>query len=266
MTVTPFRDVLGEKAKLTLWLLMGAAAFVLIIACANVANLTLMRGVRREHELVVRAALGAGVARLRKLLLVENLLLALTGERARTRDRVRRRADADGARGAVQPARRRDPHRRRRARIHAAARHRRRHHSVVRAESGAAKASLNGVAVGGCAASDGDVRRQRLQQTLVVAQVAVSVMLLTGAGLLMRTMQQLSEVSTGLTSDNAHDGSPEDFNGVKKDEMIADYRADAAAAPVAPRREAGRPRIDDAAARGRHPARRQGGDASARSR
>ncbi|MGH7718345.1 MAG: ABC transporter permease, partial [Gemmatimonadaceae bacterium] len=62
VTLIPFREVLGERARLTLWLLMGAAAFVMIISCANVANLTLMRGVRREHELVVRAALGAGTA------------------------------------------------------------------------------------------------------------------------------------------------------------------------------------------------------------
>src|SRR5688500_7920636 len=79
IAVIPFRDVLGERARLTLWLLMGAAAFVMIISAANVANLTLMRGVRREHELVVRAALGAGTARLRRLLLVENLVLALAG-------------------------------------------------------------------------------------------------------------------------------------------------------------------------------------------
>src|ERR1044071_3840523 len=79
VTLTPFQEVLGQKARLTLWLLMGAAAFVLVIACANVTNLTLMRGVRREHELVVRAALGAGVSRLRRLLLAENLTLALAG-------------------------------------------------------------------------------------------------------------------------------------------------------------------------------------------
>src|SRR6476620_2546654 len=79
ISVSPFQEVLGEKAKLTLWLLMGAAAFVMIISAANVANLTLMRSVRREHELVVRAALGAGTRRLRQLLLAENLVLALAG-------------------------------------------------------------------------------------------------------------------------------------------------------------------------------------------
>ena len=79
ISVIPFKEVLSEKASLTLWLLMGAAAFVLIISAANVANLTLMRGVRREHELVTRAALGASVARLRRLVLTENLVLAVLG-------------------------------------------------------------------------------------------------------------------------------------------------------------------------------------------
>ena len=79
VTVIPFKEALGERAQLTLWLLMAAAAFVMIISAANVVNLTLMRGVRREHELVLRAALGAGVPRLRRLLLVENLLLTLVG-------------------------------------------------------------------------------------------------------------------------------------------------------------------------------------------
>ncbi|HEY6108092.1 MAG TPA: ABC transporter permease, partial [Gemmatimonadales bacterium] len=49
LAVIPFKEALGERARLTLWLLMGAAAFVMIISAANVANLTLMRGVRREH-------------------------------------------------------------------------------------------------------------------------------------------------------------------------------------------------------------------------
>ena len=115
--------MLGEKARLTLWLLMGAAAFVLIISCANVANLTLMRGVRREHELVVRAALGAGAARLRRLLLVENLVLAFGG---RACSGSCSRSAACGCSIALaerySPRAERDPARRRGARLHAAAR------------------------------------------------------------------------------------------------------------------------------------------------
>src|SRR4030095_7616932 len=69
VAVIPFKEALGERARLTLWLLMAAAAFVMIISAANVAKLTLHRGVRRQHELVVRAALGAGLGRRRRLLL-----------------------------------------------------------------------------------------------------------------------------------------------------------------------------------------------------
>src|SRR5262249_38869521 len=76
IAVIPFKQAIGDRARLTLWLLMAAAAFVLIISAANVASLTLMRGVRRGPELVVRTALGAGATRLRRLLLVENLMLA----------------------------------------------------------------------------------------------------------------------------------------------------------------------------------------------
>src|SRR5581483_7438474 len=77
--LTTLRETLNERASLTAWLLMGAAAFVLLIACANVANLTLMRGVSREREMLVRAALGAGRLRLRRLLVVENLVLTVIG-------------------------------------------------------------------------------------------------------------------------------------------------------------------------------------------
>src|SRR5215213_9942891 len=187
VTLTPFQEVLGQGARLTMLLLMGAAAFVLVIACANVANLTLMRGVGREQELVVRAALGSGTARLRKLLLAENLVLALGG----------------GVRLLVSLAERYSP----RA-------------NEIRLDGGvlaftvvlsvivalilaiapplAREGTLGSLLAGGANRGSGTVRRQRLQRGLVVAQIAVSVLLLTGAGLLTRTMLALSEVDDGL--------------------------------------------------------------------
>jgi predicted permease len=200
VAIMPFMEALGDRARLTLWLLMSAAAFVLIISAANVVNLTLMRGVRRESELVVRAALGAGVARLRRLLLVENLLLTLMGAIL----------GVGIALGGV--------------RLLASL--------VARYSVRASEISVDFVVLGfaltlavtlalllsyaafipregtlasivnaGLRRMAGSLMRQRVQRTLVVAQIAVSVVLLAGAGLLTRTMIQLSEVNTGLKTE-----------------------------------------------------------------
>jgi putative ABC transport system permease protein len=79
IVVTPWKDELTAKAKPTLIILLVTTVFVLIIACANVANLTLTRLVQREREMGIRAALGAPAKMLRRQLLAENLVLSAFG-------------------------------------------------------------------------------------------------------------------------------------------------------------------------------------------
>jgi predicted permease len=79
IVVTPWKDELTAKAKPTLVILLITTVFVLVIACANVANLTLTRLVQREREMGIRAALGAPARLLRRQLLAENLVLSVVG-------------------------------------------------------------------------------------------------------------------------------------------------------------------------------------------
>ena len=74
-----FRDQITADARTVLLVLLVASALVFVIACANVANLILTRTVRREGELTIRAALGAGTGTLRRMLLAESLLLCSAG-------------------------------------------------------------------------------------------------------------------------------------------------------------------------------------------
>ena len=84
VSVEPFRNnFVRDSTKQGLWLLLGAVGFLLLIACANVANLLLARGSARQRELAVRTSMGATRGAIVRQLLVESLVVSLAGGAAR---------------------------------------------------------------------------------------------------------------------------------------------------------------------------------------
>ena len=195
--VYPLAEVLIQDATGTIYLLWVTAFFVLLIACASVANLVLTRSVRRERELVVRAALGASAWRLRGKLLSESVLIAALGSLIGVlvamagidllttfAARFTPRASEVALDGAVLG-------------FTAGV-------ALIVALGlgwaprlpGASSRPGASLASGGKRTTGGR-RYRRMQRGLVVAQVALSVTLLTGAGLLVRTLLNLYEVDVG---------------------------------------------------------------------
>jgi predicted permease len=193
----PLKDEVIGTAGETLWILMAMIGIVLLIACANVANLMLARSDSRRHELAVRAALGAGRGRITLELLTESAVLALAGGAvgvALAQGGVRvliATAPASLPRLgeiALDPL------------VIAFA-------VVVSLASsllfGAAAAfkhaaprEMSGITARGAGASR---ERQRTRNSLVVVQVALAVVLLVSSGLMIRTFRALQRVDPGIS-------------------------------------------------------------------
>ena len=196
-SVVSLQDELTRRAKPTFLILLGTAGLVLLIACANVANLTLARLMRREREMAIRAALGAGRGRLIRQLLTESTLLSIGGgvlglllaagglqllvsfaERFTTRAGEIRIdglvllftlvvSVATGLIFGLMPAFSSDQH-------------------------------LTGTLKEGGGRSSAGLRRQRMRNLLIVAQVGVSFVLLIWAGLMLRSLIKLQHVNPGF--------------------------------------------------------------------
>jgi putative ABC transport system permease protein len=197
----PLRAELTREAKPTMLVLLIAAGFVLIIACASVANLNLARMARRDRELAVRSAMGAGRARLFRQLLTESCILSLAG----------------GAVGLVLAAGMMQMLTLFAGRFTARASEIRMDTPVLLFSmtlafltsliSGSAPALARGSLTGNLKEGGGTqttlgASRRRGQNVLIVAQFAVSFVLLIGAGLMLRTLVNLQRVDPGFRSEN----------------------------------------------------------------
>ncbi|MFL5580179.1 MAG: ABC transporter permease, partial [Gemmatimonadaceae bacterium] len=190
-----FSDEVGEKSRLLLFALCGAALCILLLASANVGNLLIARAASREREMAVRAALGAGVGRLVRQLLTESMLLTLLGGAAGVAVAVLAvpalsRLVPSGLPLAAMPAVDR--------RVLAFA-------AALTALVGLAFGVLP--AMGGrrgtsfAALRDGGRSgggRRRARSVLVAVQVMASVVLLVTSGLLVRAMWRLQQVELGF--------------------------------------------------------------------
>ncbi len=204
VTVDRFEDrIVGDQLRQSLYVLLGAVGAVLLIGCANLANLTLARGTSREREVAIRASLGAGRWRLTRQFLAENVLLSLAGGALGL---ALGYAMVAGLAALTPP-------------------YMLPSEASVRIDSRVLLftlviSMLTGILFGlapalhaanpklaesmkeGGRGSTGGGARGRLRSALVIAETALAFILLTGAGLLIRSFDQLMNVHTGFDETN----------------------------------------------------------------
>ncbi|HZS05559.1 MAG TPA: ABC transporter permease [Blastocatellia bacterium] len=202
VTLVPLQELVVEGLRPQLLVLLGAVVFVLLIACANVANLTLVRSVARQREIALRAALGASRWRLVRQMLTETVLLALVG----------------GALGLLVGAYGMDLLMRNNPNPLPPEMMARLDRTALTFTFGIAV--LTGIVFGlapawrfsrpdvhealkegGKGAGEGG-GRNRLRGALVVAQIALALVLLVGSGLLIKSFRALLDVNPGFDATN----------------------------------------------------------------
>jgi putative ABC transport system permease protein len=198
--VKPWREALLEDVNELLWLLLGVVGFVLLIACANVANLLLARGAARAGEMAIRSALGASRRRLIRQMLAESLLLASFGGALGLLIAL---WSADGMRAVIPealPAWMKFSIDWRVLAFTLGAT------TVTAILCGiapswqASKTDLMSVMKDG-ARGAGSLRKQRLRSLLVIGEVALAMTLLIGAGLMIKSFIRVRQINTGFSAD-----------------------------------------------------------------